>query len=247
VVVAGTASSVWRAADHARHLGAGRVTQVPVGGAFHTPFMAPARDRLRKALASVVFHEPDMPIVANVDGLPHLDATELRALLLAQLVSPVRWRRSVQHLAGLLSDAPTHRVTPAERIFVEVGPGGSLSRMIRDTVPAAETVAVAAPDDLDRLVDVVAGDARFHRYAAGHHGERLYVSERMVISPAAGVFNPADPSPAKTVEVGTVIGEVSGAEVRSPFAGTLMGMLAHPGERLQAGQPVAWLRTGEAG
>jgi [acyl-carrier-protein] S-malonyltransferase len=247
VVIAGTADAVGRAGDHARRLGARRVTQVPVGGAFHTPFMAPARDRLRKALASVVFHEPDMPIVANVDGLPHLDAPELCALLLAQLVSPVRWRRSVLHLAGLLSDDPTRGVAPAERIFVEVGPGGSLSRMVRETVPAAETVAVAVPDDLDRLVDVVAGDATFHRYVAGHHGEQLYVSERMVISPAAGVFEPANPAPAGTIEVGTVIGAVSGAEVRSPFAGTLMGMLAHQGERLQAGQPVAWLRTGEAG
>jgi biotin carboxyl carrier protein len=68
----------------------------------------------------------------------------------------------------------------------------------------------------------------------------------MVISPATGVFEPAastDLTPGTTIEVGTLLGTVSRIEVRSPFAGRLEGTLAHPGERVQAGQPIAWLHA----
>ena len=164
-----------------------------VGGAFHTPFMAPARNRVRKALAATTFHEPEVPVVANVDAMAHVTAEEWDVLLRAQLVSPVRWHQSVLRLAGL-ADEPGH----GEQLFVEVGPGGSLSSMIRRTVPGVTTVAVAVPDDLDRLVDAVAGSTALHAFAAGHQGEHLYVSERMVISPAAGIFTPQPSEPAPT-------------------------------------------------
>lgn len=240
VVLAGAAGAVERAVRAAKELGATSSSPVAVGGAFHTPFMAPARPRLRKALAATTFHEPEMPVVANVDSAFHSSATEWDNLLRAQLVSPVRWRQSVQRLAGLIGDP-----TRGERLFVEVGPGGSLSSMIRRIVPGVTTVAVGAPDDLDRLVDAVAGDTALHAFAAGHQGEHLYVSERMVISPSAGVFLPsADHRTGEFVEVGTLIGSVSGTEVRSAFAGVLMGVLAHHGERVQTGQPIAWLRAG---
>ncbi len=67
----------------------------------------------------------------------------------------------------------------------------------------------------------------------------------MVISPGPGVFEPTGDAPATeaTVEVGTLLGSVAGHEVRSPFSGWLMGMLAQPGERVQTGQPIAWLRA----
>ncbi len=250
VVVAGEAGAVERAGGRARLLGARRVAPVAVGGAFHTPFMVPARDRLGKALAAAAFHQPDAAVVANVDALPHVTSEDWALLLLAQLVSPVRWRQSILRLAGLGPSAAGVDVGGGEELFVEIGPGGSLSRMIRATVPGVATVAVASPDDLDHLVDVVAGDAAFRRYAAGHQGERLYVSERMVISPAAGVFTPAGPADAgdrlaplaANIEVGDLVGSVGDVEVRSPFSGELMGMLAHAGERVQAGQPIAWLR-----
>jgi [acyl-carrier-protein] S-malonyltransferase len=84
---------------------------------------------------------------------------------------------------------------------------------------------------------------------ASHHGERLYVSERMVISPRAGIFQPAEAfrgaaAGGESIDVGMIMGHIADQEVRSPFAGTLMGMLALPGERVQAGQRIAWLRTG---
>jgi [acyl-carrier-protein] S-malonyltransferase len=82
---------------------------------------------------------------------------------------------------------------------------------------------------------------------AGLHGEHLYVAERLVISPNAGVFQPATPTGGvatggQSIAVGALIGHTGGHEVRSPFAGTLMGMFALPGERVQAGQRIAWLR-----
>jgi biotin carboxyl carrier protein len=75
-----------------------------------------------------------------------------------------------------------------------------------------------------------------------HQGEHLYMSERLVVSPAAGIFT-STAAPSSTVDVGSLLGTVGGADVRSPFTGALMGMLAIDGERVQVGQPIAWLRS----
>jgi biotin carboxyl carrier protein len=78
-------------------------------------------------------------------------------------------------------------------------------------------------------------------------GETLAVPERMIVAPAVGVFRPAAVDAGVEVREGDEIGVLEGPgtceSVRSPFDGTLMGMLAHPGERLRAGQPIAWLRV----
>ncbi len=78
-------------------------------------------------------------------------------------------------------------------------------------------------------------------------GERLVVPERMVVAPVTGVFRPSPCDPGAQIEAGDVLGEITGpgtsVPVHSPFRGTLMGMLAHAGERLREAQPVAWLRT----
>ena len=240
-VIAGDPASVERAASLALSMGARRVTAVRVGGAFHTPFMSPARDRLRKVLATTTFHDPDTPVVANVDGRFHSSGEDWKVLLSAQLCSPLRWHQSVLRLAGV---ADPH--LDAEQLFVELGPGDSLSVMIRRTLPSVATVKVSTPADLDVLVDAVSGDSALHAYAAGHQGELLYVSERVVISPSAGVFEPPGgdpPGSGDRIEVGTLLGTVSGVEVLSPFAGVLEGCLAQPGERVQAGQPIVWLHA----
>ncbi|MDQ1356779.1 MAG: [acyl-carrier-protein] S-malonyltransferase [Acidimicrobiaceae bacterium] len=283
VVIAGDHESVESALDEAFVMGAQRVIPVAVGGAFHTPFMASARPRLRKALRAATFREPEVPVVANVDALPHKTADDWQGLSSAQLCSPVRWRQSVLRLAGLpglhsgfpgltgTSSAPsttstasttsgtsttsgastTTATTPSdgERLFVELGSGGVLTGLTRRIVPGATAISVSTPADLDMLVEAISGHSALHTYAVSHHGEHLYVSERMVISPCAGVFEPTGASAAaaaegEPIEVGTVLGRVGGTDVRSPFAGWLMGMLALPGERVQSGQPVAWLRAG---
>ena len=74
--------------------------------------------------------------------------------------------------------------------WCEVGPGGVLTGLARRTLPDAQAMSVAVPDDLDKLVDTLSGTETWHAYAAAHQGEHLYTSERVVVSPAAGVFEP---------------------------------------------------------
>jgi [acyl-carrier-protein] S-malonyltransferase len=204
---------------------------LPVGGAFHTDFMASARGRLRKAIDDCTFNDPEVPVVANVDARAYTHATDWPSLLSEQLTSPVRWRQSLIQLESAGATA-----------FVEIGPGNVLTGLARRTVPSGMALSVATPDGLDKLVEALAGDGPLHAYVAQHQGEHLYMSERLVVSPAAGLFAPSGPG-AGDVEVGSLLGTVGDAEVRSPFGGVLMGMLAMDGERVQVGQPIAWLRS----
>jgi len=265
VVVAGTAEALGRVADLARSLGAKRVVSFPVGGAFHTPLMAPARERLRKALQAATFRESEPLVVANVDARTHPDPAEWPGLLSAQLCSPVRWRQSLDTLYA-----------SGARTFVELGPGGVLTGFAKRGLPAADVrvVSVATPADLEALVESLAGagGAGTAAPAIEHHvGERYQITERLVVSPATGPFTPAPafasatpklaartsagdaPAPgggddAATdtpvqVAVGDLVGWAGNVEVRSAFAGTLQGVLVLPGERVVGGQPVAWLRA----
>jgi [acyl-carrier-protein] S-malonyltransferase len=244
VVIAGDRQAAARAGAKAMELGARSLAPVAVGGAFHTPFMAPARNRLEKALRNITFRRPDVPIVANVDGRAHSDAESWELLLTAQLTSPVRWRQVMTRLGGL-----DDRDAEAEELFVELGPGNTLTRLAAQSLPGITALSVSTPDDLDRLVQTLAGGTALHTFASGHQGEHLYVSERVVISPRAGIFQPPAGIegtalvPDAPVEVGTLLGTVSGTDVRSAFGGWLMGMLAQPDERVQPGQPIAWLRA----
>lgn len=235
VVIAGSPAAVARTGALCREAGARKIISVPVGGAFHTPYMEPARPRLRKALRDVTFHAPEVPVIANVDARAHPDPADWPGLLSAQLLRPVRWRST---LLAIADDAP--------QVVVELGAGGVLTGLARRTVPGIEALAVASPDDLDVLADRLAGDGPLHTWRAEHVGEHLYISERMVVSPCAGVFEPA---PAAGLElpaelaVGDLLGSVATEDVRTPFAGQLMGVLAVAGERVQLGQPIAWLRV----
>jgi [acyl-carrier-protein] S-malonyltransferase len=231
VVIAGSLEGVTAAGIIAKELGAKRVMALPVSGAFHTPFMTPARDRLRKAIGDAHPRDTEIPIVSNVDGLPHDKGSEWASLLSAQLGSPVRWKQGLLRLA----DAGVHD-------FVELGPGGVLSGMVKRTLPSARTISVATPEDLDKLLDFVgSGLVTSHRAI---EGETLFATERIVVSPAAGVFIPDDDlREGSVVDIGQVIGRVGPNEVRSPFAGVLQAFIAIEGERVATRQPIAWLRT----
>jgi [acyl-carrier-protein] S-malonyltransferase len=245
VVISGEPVAVERASRIARELGARKVMSFPVVGAFHTMLMSPARARLRKALSDAPFTEAEVPVVANVDARPHSAPEDWPGLLSAQLCGPVRWRQSLETLAR---QGATH--------VVEVGPGGVLTGLTRRTLPDATAVAVGSPDDLEKLLETMSGSETWHSYAAAHQGEHLYTSERVVVSPTAGIFEP-EPSlsvpgpgglsgrtgPEIDLEVGAFLGRVGTTEVRTPFAGRLVGFLAHRGERVMAAQPVAWLRV----
>lgn len=232
VVIAGSPEGVAAAGDHAKELGAKRVMPLPVSGAFHTPFMGAAKERLRRAIADADPRDTEVPVVSNVDALPHQLGKEWASLLSAQLSSPVRWKHALREMADLGVDE-----------FVELGPGGVLTGMAKRTVDGARTISIATPDDLDRLIEFVRVDMPTR--ATVVEGEHLFASERLVVSPAAGIFTPA-PSivDGAQIEVGTVIGHVGEHEVRSPFAGVLQGYIAMTTERVTARQPIAWLRAG---
>lgn len=229
VVIAGDPDAIAEAGAIAKQLGARKVLPLPVGGAFHTPFMAPAAERLVAALAATTFADAEVPVIANVDALPHQHADQWAGLLEAQLTSPVRWRQSVERM---LADGVT--------TFIELGPGSVLTGMAKRTAPATAARAAAEPGSLDNVIEVAAAVG-----AVEHHdGEHLFASERLVVSPAAGVFTPAlDVTEGQHIERGRLVGHVAGHEVRSPFHGTVKGLLAVAGERLTRSQPVAWLRT----
>ena len=231
VVIAGAPDSVQDAGRIAKDLGGKKLMQLPVSGAFHTPFMAPARDRLRKAIDRTEIRDPEGYVVANVDGSSHPDAAEWQGLLNAQLCSPVRWRQSLHTLADL-----------GFSTYVELGPGTVLTGMAKRTIANARTISVATPDDLDRLLETLAGPPAV---AVGQiEGEHLFVTERIIVSPGAGVFTPLAGIDAGTVvEAGELVGTVGNLEVRSPFAGQLMGFLAVATERVTSSEPIAWLRT----
>ena len=231
VVIAGAPDAVAVAGDEAKAAGAKRLMGLPVGGAFHTPFMQPARDRLRKALAEVEIRAPSVPVVANVDARPRADADEWRTLLAQQLTSPVLWRACLHALGD--SGVST---------YAELGPGKVLTGMTKRTHRGAATLSVSAPADIDALMGALATEAPASPTVLG--GENLYVTERLIVSPCAGVFTPAaDVSDGVRLKVGDVVGHVAGEEVRSAFAGTVMGIMAVEGERVTARQPIAWLRT----
>ena len=249
VVIAGTAESVERASALAKDLGARKVMFMPVSGAFHTALMAPARARLRKALADTTFVAPEVDVVANVDARVHADPDDWPGLLSAQLCSPVRWRQTLEAL---------HEHALAQ--VVELGPGGVLTGLARRALPGATALAVQRPEDVDELVEVLSGRKSSAPAPDGGHGERLTTTVRLVVSPVAGIFRPEtlpvpppgaglrglDPpgtEPGPPVEVGALLGRVGDADVRTPFAGWLSAFLALAGERVVAGQPVAWLRV----
>ncbi|MEX1105741.1 MAG: ACP S-malonyltransferase [Ilumatobacteraceae bacterium] len=230
VVIAGSPEGVAAAALVAKELGAKKVMPLPVSGAFHTPFMTPARDRLRKAIADANPRDTEVPVVSNVDALAHNTGSDWSTLLSAQLSSPVRWKHCLLELSAL-------GVTD----FVELGPGGVLTGMAKRTVDNARTMTISTPDDLDKLLDWLRSGSVTPSKLEGEH---LFASERLVVSPGAGVFEPiAGIGEGAPIEVGTVLGHIADTEVRSAFAGVLQSYIAVSGERVTHRQPIAWLRT----
>ena len=231
VVIAGSPGGVEAASGHAKSLGAKKVMPLQVAGAFHTPFMTAARERLRAALAQADPRDSDVPVVSNVDAMLHDQAADWSSLLSAQLSSPVRWKHSLLTLAN-------NGVTD----FAELGPGAVLTGMAKRTVTGSRTISVATPEDLDKLLEWVG--AGTSSGPTQQEGEHLFAVERLVVSPAAGIFTPvASLRDGSTIDVGTVVGHVGDVEVRSPFGGILQSFIALDTERVTTRQPIAWLRT----
>ena len=119
VVISGEKEAVEAACMKMKEAGAKRALPLPVGGAFHSPLMEPARAELAEGIENAVFHIPVCPVYQNVTARPSTDPAEIKANLLAQLTSPVRWTQSVKNM---LSDGADH--------FVELGPGKVLQGLV---------------------------------------------------------------------------------------------------------------------
>jgi [acyl-carrier-protein] S-malonyltransferase len=231
VVIAGSPAGVASAGEHAKELGAKKIMPLQVSGAFHTPFMTAARDRLRNAIALASPRDVEVPVISNVDAIAHSSGEEWSSLLSAQLSSPVRWKHCLLTMQEL-------GVTG----FVELGPGGVLTGMAKRTVDDARTISVSTPEELDKLIEWV--NASSPTGAAQLEGEHLFAVERLVVSPSAGLFSPeSSVTIGSHISVGHVIGVVGETEVRSPFAVVIQNFIAVEGERVTAHQPIAWLRS----
>lgn len=119
LVISGDIEAINEACEKLKEAGAKRALPLKVGGAFHSPLMQPAKDELQAAIEQTIFSTPKCPVYQNVDAKPYTDAAEIKANLIAQLTSPVRWTKSVQNMIADGADD-----------FTECGPGKALQGMI---------------------------------------------------------------------------------------------------------------------
>ena len=138
VAIAGHAAAVERAGARAKALGARRVLPLPVSAPFHCALMQPARERLAPELRALVAADPAVPVVANVDAEPKRTGPDAIEALVRQVSAPVRWEAVVRRLAA---DGVT--------TFVEAGPGGVLSGLIRKIDRSVRAVCVHDPASLE--------------------------------------------------------------------------------------------------
>ena len=124
LVISGEKSAVEAACVKAKEAGARRALVLPVGGAFHSPLMEPAREELERAIAEAQFVTPTCPIYQNVDAEPHTDPVEIKQNLIAQLTAPVRWTQIVRRMVNDGVDQIT-----------ELGPGAVLQGLVKKIAP----------------------------------------------------------------------------------------------------------------
>ena len=127
VVISGSLSGVDAACKALKEAGAKRALKLPVGGAFHSPLMQPAAERLQAAIMATTFHAPKCPVYQNVSAKAEMDKDTIQRQVLEQLTSPVRWTQSVQQM---IADGAT--------TFYEFGPGDVLKGLIRKINPEVE-------------------------------------------------------------------------------------------------------------
>ena len=131
LVISGTTRGIDIACEKMKEAGAKRALPLPVGGAFHSPLMEPAREKLEKAIADTVFHHPLCPIYQNVSTTAMSDVDMIKENLIAQLTAPVKWTQSVQNM---VRDGATQ--------FLECGPGKVLQGLVKKISKDAQTASI---------------------------------------------------------------------------------------------------------
>ncbi len=130
LVISGTINGVNIACEKLKAAGARRALVLPVGGAFHSPLMEPARTRLAKAIEGTTFSVPVCPVYQNVTAKPVINPDEIKQNLIAQLTAPVRWTQTIQNM---IADGATQ--------FIEVGPGKVLQGLVKKVNKEMEAVS----------------------------------------------------------------------------------------------------------
>ena len=128
LVISGEIEAIHKACETLKEEGARRALVLPVGGAFHSPMMEPAREELASAIENTNFSKPNCPIYQNVTASAITDENEIKGNLISQLTAPVRWTQSVQQM---VADGATH--------FTEVGPGRVLQGLVKKIHREVET------------------------------------------------------------------------------------------------------------
>ena len=130
LVISGSIDGVNIACEKMKAAGAKRALLLPVGGAFHSPLMEPARAELAEAISSTHFSSPICPVYQNVNAMPVSSPEEIKANLVAQLTGPVRWTQTIQNM---IVDGATN--------FIEVGPGKVLQGLVKKINKDMEAVS----------------------------------------------------------------------------------------------------------
>jgi [acyl-carrier-protein] S-malonyltransferase len=126
LVISGANEAIDAACEKMKEEGAKRALKLPVGGAFHSPLMEPARVELEAAIRATTYHKPVCPVYQNIDAKPYTDPEELKRNSIAQLTGPVRWTQTVQNM-----------VADGASSFRELGPGNVLQGLIKKIAPEA--------------------------------------------------------------------------------------------------------------
>lgn len=128
LVISGSISGVEKACELLLAAGAKRALRLPVGGAFHSPLMEPARVELEKAIMETQINQPVCPVYQNVDAKPYTDPVQIKQNLISQLTAPVRWTQTVQNMVAAGADS-----------FTELGPGNVLQGLVKKIAPLVST------------------------------------------------------------------------------------------------------------
>jgi [acyl-carrier-protein] S-malonyltransferase len=224
VVAAGPVDSLERLAAEPPE--GARVRPLPVAGAFHTAYMATARTGLERVAAAVPAADPRVTFVANGDGAVVTHGRDLLKRLVQQVTEPVRWDRCMQTMSELGVTA-----------VIELAPGGTLTGLVKRALPEVETLAVRSPDDLPAARALLARHVESSTEGAP--------SWRLAVAPVGGTFHAAPVDAGTTViegaTVGTVVANRSEWTVSAAHGGVLVEWLAHDGDPVSPGQPVALL------
>lgn len=225
IVAAGPLDALARLAEHppARS----RVRPLSVAGAFHTSYMASARDALAGLAPGIAARDPRMTLVSNADGSVVSSGPELLTRLVAQVAAPVRWDLCTRTLGDLGVNA-----------VIELPPAGTLTGLLRRALPGVETLALNTPADLPAARSLMA------THPAASVTEHV-PAWRLVVAPLGGTFRREPVATGDVLDSGAALGVIannrSSQRVEATHGGTLVEWLAEDGDPITPGQPLARL------